>query len=101
MRQAFAILVMSIEWLKRALDETRISQAELAEAMGLSPDKVSKLLNGKRQLKADEMASARAFFAARGRPPVRSFDPDDPDPGNRLRRRRRIISIQIGCPVYL
>lgn len=71
---------MSIEWLKRALDETRISQAELAEAMGLSPDKVSKLLNGKRQLKADEMAAARAFFAARGRPLVRSFDPDDPDP---------------------
>lgn len=71
---------MSIEWLKQTLDESRISQAELAEAMGLSADKLSKMLNGKRQLKASELEAAKRFFGKRAKPLVRSFDPDDPDP---------------------
>jgi len=41
-------------WLKRAIDETDVTQTELARRTGLTPGKVSLIISGKRQLKDGE-----------------------------------------------
>ncbi len=77
---------MYAQWIKRELDRTGKSQAELAPAMGLDPVKLSKSLNGSRRLQPRELEGASQFFGvpvptnALGKPLISTFDPDTPEP---------------------
>lgn len=51
-----------IEWIKAGLERPGKSQAALAKALGVHPTAVSKMLAGKRQLKAAELEIARAYI---------------------------------------
>lgn len=54
---------MDARWLKSQLDaHPGKSKAALARAIGLDPPAVSKILAGKRQIKAQEYLAMRAFF---------------------------------------
>ncbi|WP_299933388.1 hypothetical protein [uncultured Pelagimonas sp.] len=50
------------EWLKARLGTDRGQKAALAEALGLSNDKVSKMLGGTRKPQAQEIPTILAFF---------------------------------------
>ena len=53
---------MDIETLKRLMAENKESQADLARMLGITPDKMSKTLKGKRQLKLEEADKLRRYF---------------------------------------
>ncbi len=53
---------MTAEWLRRKLRETGVTQAELAHAIGVDPTVLSKMVNGKRKISADERARMEAHF---------------------------------------
>jgi transcriptional regulator with XRE-family HTH domain len=54
---------MDSQWLKSQLTlHPHKSKAELARALGLEPPAVSKILNGTRQIKAQEYMNMRRFF---------------------------------------
>ena len=55
---------MDAEWIKAQLQaHPDKSQAGLARFLGLDPTKVSKILTGKRQMKASEISKIEAYFA--------------------------------------
>ncbi len=54
----------AVAWLRRKLQEHSASQAVLARAIGLDETIVSKMLNAKRTITADERANMEAFFAS-------------------------------------
>lgn len=57
------VLSMDSQWLKIQFDiNPDKSKAELAKALGLEPPAVSKILNGARQIKAQEYNMMRKFF---------------------------------------
>lgn len=66
---------MTNEWLIKALAASGAKQVDLAEAMGLTPDKMSKVMTGKRKISDTEGQKARAFFHGKLRL-VGTFDPD-------------------------
>jgi phage repressor protein C with HTH and peptisase S24 domain len=53
---------MDAATIKRRLAETGRSQRELAEALGLDPSAVTRLLKGQRRLRLEEAEKADAFF---------------------------------------
>ena len=53
---------MTIEWIKTALKETGKTRSGLAAALGRAPSAVTDLLNGKRRLRADEIAIAAEYL---------------------------------------
>ncbi len=50
------------DWIRSRLSGRRGEQAELAIAMGIDNDKMSKILAGKRNVKASEIPAILAFF---------------------------------------
>ena len=54
---------MDVEQLKRLMRERGESQAGLARLIGVTPDKLSKTLSGKRNLKLEEANILRRYFA--------------------------------------
>lgn len=50
------------DWLRRMLDETGVPQSELARAVGVDPTVMSKMVNGKRRITADERAAMAGHF---------------------------------------
>lgn len=56
--------VITPEWLKERLGNDRGKRAQLAKALGISPDKVSKMLSGSRKPQAEEIPIIHAFFGA-------------------------------------
>lgn len=50
------------KWLKAKIANNRGLQAQLAREIGLSPDKVSKIVSGTRGISARESELIRAFF---------------------------------------
>ena len=70
--------VMDTAEIKRRFEALDITQAEFAEMIGLTQDKVSKALGGKRQWKAAEVSLIKAAFAKVGngglRPDLPSVD---------------------------
>ena len=52
------------EWLRARLDGDRGKKAELAEALGIGADKVSKMISGARKPQAEEIPKILAFFGA-------------------------------------
>ncbi len=50
------------EWLRARLDGDRGKKAELAEALGIGADKVSKMISGARKPQAEEIPKILAFF---------------------------------------
>lgn len=48
-----------MEWIREQLSNRQMTQAELASRINLSPVQMSKILNGSRQLKADEAERIR------------------------------------------
>lgn len=50
---------MDLEWIREQLSDRQMTQAELASRINLSPVQMSKILNGSRQLKADEAERIR------------------------------------------
>jgi repressor LexA len=53
---------MDVETLRRLMDEQGESQAGIARLLGLSRDKINKVLKGKRQLKLEEANTLAAYF---------------------------------------
>lgn len=97
------------EWIRERLHSSGKSQREFARVLGIDPSGVSRLLDGKRKLKADEMRTVRAFFAnpdavegaaGAGIRPVRGGGEDEPRvrrsvPGPRPRSR-----LSADIPIY-
>ena len=54
--------VMTVDWIRAALEETGKTRSGLARALGRSPSAVTDLLNGRRRLRADEIAIAAAYL---------------------------------------
>lgn len=50
------------EWIRTRLRSTGKTQRQLAAALGFDASGVSRLLDGRRKLRADELARIRAFF---------------------------------------
>ncbi|MEP4031352.1 helix-turn-helix transcriptional regulator [Roseibium polysiphoniae] len=50
------------KWLKQAIDEHESSQAALANLLGLDPSAVSKIIQGKRKITAEELLIAAAYY---------------------------------------
>ena len=61
-----------VAWLKRGLDRPGKTQRGLAEHLGVDESVVSKLMNGKRRFKTDEIPRAAAYLGAP--PPLPSDD---------------------------
>lgn len=53
---------MDVDRLKRLMAERRETQTGIARLLGITPDKLSKTLKGKRQLKLDEANRLRRYF---------------------------------------
>lgn len=53
---------MKLEWIREQLDHKNVSQAELAEAIGISAPQLNKTLSGNRVLKSCEADNIRRFF---------------------------------------
>lgn len=66
---------MTNDWLIKALAASGAKQIDLARAMGLTPDKMSKVINGQRRISDAEGQKARAFLQGKLRL-VGTFDPD-------------------------
>ncbi len=49
-------------WIRKRLTGRYGEQADLARAMGINSDKMSKILRGERQIKANELPGLLAFF---------------------------------------
>lgn len=60
------------EWLKSRLDKKRGSRARLAEALGITPAKVSRMTTGERRPQASEIPTILAFFGET----IHSADPE-------------------------
>jgi hypothetical protein len=80
------------EWIRQRLLESGKSQRELALALKIDPAGVSRLLDGRRKLRADEVPTIRSFFDGPPMPEVESAAPTS-RPGRRgpeddPRRRR-------------
>lgn len=54
--------VIDGEWIKARLGTGRGSKADLARAMGVRPDVVSKILNGTRRVQPREIPKVVAYF---------------------------------------
>jgi len=57
-------MTTTLEWLGRMLQETGVTQAELARAIGVDPTVMSKMVNGRRKISADERARMATYFDA-------------------------------------
>lgn len=62
--------VIDGNWLAQRLPKQHGAKAEFAYAIGLTPDKLSKVLNGHRQLKPREIASIWRYFESEGQEPT-------------------------------
>ena len=54
--------VIDADWIKRHLANRHGELKELADAVGLSPDKITKIIKGERQIKSHEAPRIAAFF---------------------------------------
>ncbi|MER5172648.1 helix-turn-helix domain-containing protein [Thioclava kandeliae] len=54
--------VIDAEWIRRHLTGERGEQTRLADAIGLSPDVISKIISGKRRVKSEEIPKIVSFF---------------------------------------
>lgn len=55
-------------WIRARLSKRRGSQKALADAVGLTPDQLTKILNGSRQVKAHEIPKILAYFKGHQQP---------------------------------
>ena len=62
---------MDLGTLRRLMKEQEVTQADLARLLGITPDKISKTLKGKRQLKLSEANKLAAYFGT-------DRNPDEP-----------------------
>ena len=71
---------MHSAWIRSRLRIRGASQADLAKAIGLSRDKLSKALSGRRLLKAEELQRIAAYLGESppGFPPSPAGHPPDP-----------------------
>lgn len=53
---------VDLQWLKARMTGQRGEKARLAEALGIKPDQVAKILTGVRRIQTDEIPKLRAFF---------------------------------------
>lgn len=72
---------MDLDWLRERMDAYGMRQVDLAEALGISQDKVAKVFGGKRQWQSDETLKLLSIFAA---PPRIDTDPDIPPSGHEI-----------------
>lgn len=57
--------LIDADWIKRHLTQRHGELKALADATGLSPDKITKILKGTRQIKSHEAPRIKAFFFTR------------------------------------
>lgn len=57
--------LIDADWIKRHLTQRHGELKALADATGLSPDKITKILKGERQIKSHEAPRIKAFFFTR------------------------------------
>jgi len=65
---------MDISTIKRLLAETGRTQRELAQALGVDPAAITRLLAGQRRLRLDEAPKVEAFFGLTARSPAAAHD---------------------------
>ena len=68
---------MDLDWIRRGLERPGKSQLGLAEALGIHPSGVSRLLDGKRHLKANEIAQVKNYLGGDEQP--EALPPSDAD----------------------
>ncbi|MFN4201861.1 MAG: helix-turn-helix transcriptional regulator [Tabrizicola sp.] len=68
---------VNAEWIKARLTGRRGEQAELADFVGITPDKLTKILAGARRVQASEVPRVVAFFQRR---PAIEKEDGDPAP---------------------
>ena len=61
------------DWIKARLDGTHGEKARLADAIGISRDKMSKVLNGTRDVQPDEIPKVLRFFGLQQLPVGQAF----------------------------
>jgi phage repressor protein C with HTH and peptisase S24 domain len=64
---------MDIEWIREGLQKAGKSQKGLAEALGLDPAQVTRILKNGRRLRADELEKIREYLAAEEAPAARKL----------------------------
>ena len=69
---------MDLNWLKERMEAHGMRQVDLAEALGITQDKVAKVFSGKRQWQGDETVKLLSIFS---RPPNLADSPDIPPRG--------------------
>ena len=79
MSAAHPIQPEAVEIFER-LAELGLSQRELAEALGIAENKISKVKKGERRLQASELIRAQAWLRSRDPESPRGVDPDLPNP---------------------
>jgi transcriptional regulator with XRE-family HTH domain len=62
MRDNIAMETVDTKWLISRMSGKRGEKARLAEALGIGPDQVAKILNGVRRVQPDEIPKLLAFF---------------------------------------
>lgn len=78
------------DWLKRAIDTAGIAQADLARAVDMTPDKLNRVLQGKREITVGELVRISTFL-------------DRPIPTKQLARDVRPMELrrEPDSPIYL
>lgn len=64
-------MVMDLDWIREGLTRPGKTQRGLAAALGIDPSAVSRLLTGRRRLRADEIVAVAEYLGVR--PPLEAF----------------------------
>jgi len=101
---------MSVDWIKQGLERTGRNQVQLAELLGLDPAAVSRLLKGRRQLKATEADTIRKWLETATEPepagppagmkPAPPRLPDNPPPDAVIPGARPLRGGPRSLPIY-
>lgn len=69
-------MFMDVKWIIRRLDETGMTQRELARKTGIDPDKISKTLSGKRNIQMRELPVLQRVLGDPNHSPKNNLDSD-------------------------
>jgi len=79
------------QWIRERLEQTGRTQRDLAKELGIDSSQISRLLDGHRRLKADEVPVIRRFFlgGGTGTDTIRQGGSSSPGAEDRLKAARR------------
>ncbi|MEL6467078.1 MAG: helix-turn-helix transcriptional regulator [Pseudomonadota bacterium] len=83
--------IIDADWLNQRLTGRRGEQAELAQAMGINDDKMSKILKGKRRVQPEEIPKVLAFFGVTDE----NVDPELAAVWKELHAKERVLLLSV------